>query len=193
MSNRDIHLTVSTKLAKEIGAEEAYVYSALLSNYNYFKEQDELDDDGYFYCTLAFFEAVYGITRRKQERIFKLLQDKKLIDIKVANGAKRRIKVCLQDEDELRKKRELNSLVLYFTNQYNDNYLSDEEYKPTKSELKVFQDIIDDYTLEEWKEMIRVFIKSYDYSKWKSSEYPVPTIFGLTRPHILEGLKAMCS
>jgi len=190
MSDRDIHLTVSTKLVKEIGVEEAYVYSALLSNYNYFKEQDELDNDGYFYCTVAFFEAVYGVTRRKQERIFKLLQDKKLIDIKVVNGAKRRIKVCLQDEDELRKKRNCNGLVLYFTAQYSDNYY--EDYKPTKSELKVFQDIIDDYTLEEWKEMIRVFIKSYDYSKWKSSEYPEPTIFGLTRPHILEGLEAMC-
>lgn len=84
----------------------------------------------------------------------------------------------------------LNIIVEYFKCWYDSIYNKD--YNPNDREIKELQKIINNYSIEQVVEMIPIFIERYN-ERWKSSEYPYPTIFGLTRPHILEGLKAMCS
>ena len=50
---------------------------------------------------------------------------------------------------------------------------------------------MNNYSIKQLVEMIPIFIERYN-ERWKSSEYPYPTIFGLTQDWILKGLKAMC-
>lgn len=88
------------------------------------------------------------------------------------------------------EERNLNTIVEYFKYWYKKIYNKD--YNPNEFEIKRLRNIINNYSIEQLGEMISIFIERYN-ERWKSSEYPEPTIFGLTKPHILEGLEAMCS
>ena len=85
---------------------------------------------------------------------------------------------------------DLNLIVWYFKCCYENKYNMD--YNPTDREIERLRNIINNYSMDQWQEMILIFIQKYS-EQWKSSKYPYPTIFGLTQDWILEGLKAMCS
>jgi hypothetical protein len=69
------------KLAKVIGFEESGVYSILLNMYINYYNRKELTDDGFFFCTVPYFEKRYGLKRRRQDNIFKKLEEAGLITI----------------------------------------------------------------------------------------------------------------
>ena len=87
------------------------------------------------------------------------------------------------------EEQDLYTIVEYFKNRY--EYIYNKDYNPTESEIKKLRNIINNYSTEQWGEMIPIFIERYN-ERWKSSKYPEPTIFGLTQDWILKGLKAMC-
>lgn len=70
------------KLAKAIGFEEAAVYSILLNMYITYYTRKELTEDGLFFCTVPYFEKLYGLKRKRQETIFKHLEESGLIKVK---------------------------------------------------------------------------------------------------------------
>jgi predicted transcriptional regulator len=111
-------------------------------------------------------------------------------DVMIALGLIKSSKETISQESKSPEEEDLNIIVEHFKWQYEDIY--DEDYNPKDREIKELQKIINNYSMKQWGEMIPIFIERYN-ERWKSSEYPKPTIFGLTRPHILEGLKAMCS
>lgn len=88
------------------------------------------------------------------------------------------------------EEKDLNIIVEYFKCYYKDIYNMD--YNPNDREIKRLQKIMNNYSIDQLVEMIPIFIERYN-ERWKSSEYPYPTIFGLTQDWILKGLKAMCS
>jgi hypothetical protein len=111
-------------------------------------------------------------------------------DVMIALGLIKSSQESTSQESKSPEEENLNIIVECFKWQYEDIY--DEDYNPKDREIKELQKIINNYSMKQWGEMIPIFIERYN-ERWKSSEYPKPTIFGLTRPHILEGLKAMCS
>ena len=90
----DGYITVSKALAKEIGLKEAIILSELISQYKYFKELGELDEDGFFYCTVEKMKENTTIEKRTQSRVMNNLVDLDLI-IKERKGlpAKRYFKL----------------------------------------------------------------------------------------------------
>lgn len=68
-------------LAKSIGFEESAVYGILLNMYINYYNRNELSDEGWFFCTVPFFEKLYGLKRKRQENIFNKLEQEGLIKI----------------------------------------------------------------------------------------------------------------
>lgn len=86
-------------------------------------------------------------------------------------------------ESKSPEENDLNTLVLYFKCCYENKYNMD--YNPTDREIERLRNIINNYSIEQWGEMISIFIQKYS-EQWKSSKYPYPTIFGLTQDHIIK-------
>jgi len=78
---------------------------------------------------------------------------------------------------------DLYTIVEYFKYWYKKIYNKD--YNPTDREIEQLQKIINNYSIEQLGEMISIFIERYN-ERWKSSEYPEPTIFGLTQDWIIK-------
>jgi predicted transcriptional regulator len=91
-------------------------------------------------------------------------------------------------EFNLPEERNLYKVVQYFECWYKEIYNKD--YNPNDIEIKRLQKIINNYSIEQWGEMILIFIKKYS-EQWKSSEYPEPTIFGLTQDWIIKQVYSM--
>ena len=81
------------------------------------------------------------------------------------------------------KEKDLNTIVEYFKYWYKKIYNKD--YNPTDREIEQLQKIINNYSIEQLGEMISIFIERYN-ERWKSSEYPEPTISGLTQDWIIK-------
>ena len=81
------------------------------------------------------------------------------------------------------EERDLNTIVEYFKYWYKKIYNKD--YNPTDREIEQLQKIINNYSIEQLGEMISIFIERYN-ERWKSSEYPEPTISGLTQDWIIK-------
>lgn len=86
------------------------------------------------------------------------------------------------------EEKDLNTIVKYFKCWYKSIYNKD--YNPNEIEIKRLQKIIKQYSIEQWGEMISIFIERYS-EQWKSSEYPEPTIFGLTQDWIIKQVYSM--
>lgn len=86
------------------------------------------------------------------------------------------------------EEKDLNTIVEYFKYWYKKIYNKD--YNPNEFEIKRLQKIINNYSIEQLGEMISIFIERYS-EQWKSSEYPYPTIFGLTQDWIIKQVYSM--
>ena len=86
------------------------------------------------------------------------------------------------------EEKDLNIIVEYFKYYYKDIYNMD--YNPNDREIKRLQKIMNNYSIDQLVEMISIFIERYN-ERWKSSEYPEPTIFGLTQDWIIKQVYSM--
>lgn len=78
--NPDNTVTINRPLAHALGVNEAIIYSALIAKQIYYERRGMLDEDGYFYSTIADLNESTGLTRCKQENAIKNLLETNLID-----------------------------------------------------------------------------------------------------------------
>lgn len=94
------YIIVNKDLIKLVGLEEAIILGELASEYEYWLNQNKLED-GYFYSTIDNIESNILLTEHKQRKILNGLKDKGLIDLKIKGiPAKRYIKI---NENEVLK------------------------------------------------------------------------------------------
>jgi len=90
-------------LARNIGVNEAILYSELLSRWNYFKERGQLTEDGFFFNTVKDLEEWTALSEYQQRRALNSLKEKGLIEIEVRGiPAKRYFRIV--EDSELRKR-----------------------------------------------------------------------------------------
>jgi hypothetical protein len=77
----DGYITVNKTLAHEIGLNETIIYSELVSLHQYWRKQGKLTDDNWFFCTIENLERNTTLTRNKQDRAIKKLQELGLIEV----------------------------------------------------------------------------------------------------------------
>ena len=88
------YITVSKELAREIGLQETIILSELISHYEYFKKENKLDQDGYFYCTVGKLKKNTTIPKKTQSRKINNLIELGLIEKKLKGlPAKRHFKI----------------------------------------------------------------------------------------------------
>lgn len=78
--NPDNTITINRPLAHVLGVNEAIIYSALIAKQLYYERREMLDEDGYFYSTIADLNESTGLTRYKQDSAIKNLLETSLID-----------------------------------------------------------------------------------------------------------------
>lgn len=79
------NLIVNRKVIKLLGAEEAIFLGELIAKYSLWEERDDLDKDGFFYCTENKIKELTSWGWEKQNKILKKLEDNKIIE-KVNRG-----------------------------------------------------------------------------------------------------------
>ena len=106
----DGYITVSKELAREIGLQETIILSELISQYEYFRKRNELDQEGYFYCTVNKMEKCTTLGEKAQKRAIDNLVKLNLIENTLKGlPAKRHFKI---NEEEI--------LKLFFNNNPED-------------------------------------------------------------------------
>ena len=75
----DGSIIINKNLAFRIGLETATVYIELLSKYSWFKDEDRLTSDGYFYNTIDNFRLDTTITGKRQRKAIEELEELNLI------------------------------------------------------------------------------------------------------------------
>ena len=78
----DSYITVNRYIVKAVGLEAAVMLGELASECNYHKIRGQLED-GYFYSTLDNIEEKTTLSRKKQDKVIKVLKEKGIIDVKV--------------------------------------------------------------------------------------------------------------
>lgn len=87
------YITVNKELIKIVGLEEAIILGELASEYNYYFDKEELDDD-YFYSTISNIEENTGLSEHKQRKAINTLKNQDILDVKIKGiPAKRYIKI----------------------------------------------------------------------------------------------------
>lgn len=76
----DGSIVVNKSLAHEIGLNEAIVYSELVSLNEYWRNNDRLTDDQWFFCTVENLEKHTTLSKGQQSRTIKKLEELKLIE-----------------------------------------------------------------------------------------------------------------
>lgn len=79
------NLIVNRKVIKLLGTEEAIFLGELIAKYSLWEERDDLDKDGFFYCTENKIKELTSWGWEKQNKILKKLEDNKIIE-KVNRG-----------------------------------------------------------------------------------------------------------
>ena len=86
-------ITVNKDLIKELGLEEAILLGELASEYDYWNNKNEIEDD-YFYSTIENIEEKTTLTAYKQRKCLEYLRFRGIIDIQIRGiPAKRYIKI----------------------------------------------------------------------------------------------------
>ncbi len=78
--NPDNTVTINRPLAHALGTNEAIIYSALIAKQAYYSQRNLLDDNGFFYSTIADLQESTGLTRYQQDGAIKNLVEINLID-----------------------------------------------------------------------------------------------------------------
>ena len=76
----DGSIVVNKSLAHEIGLNEAIIYSELVSLHEYWRKQERLTDDQWFFCTVENLEKHTTLSKGQQSRVIKKLEELKLIE-----------------------------------------------------------------------------------------------------------------
>jgi len=79
----DGFIIYNKNLAKNIGVNEAILYSELLSRWNYFKQRGQLTEDGFFFNTVKDLEDGTALSDYQQRRALNSLKEKGLIEMEV--------------------------------------------------------------------------------------------------------------
>ena len=90
----DNYIIVNRSLIKELGLKETIVLGELASEYNYYKKQGSLDEDGYFYSTIDNIEENTSLSSYEQKKCLDNLSKRGIVNV-VLKGipAKRHIKI----------------------------------------------------------------------------------------------------
>ena len=78
--NPDNTVTINRPLAHALGTTEAIIYSALIAKQAYYGQRGMLDEQGFFYSTIADLQESTGLTRYQQDRAIKNLTEFALIE-----------------------------------------------------------------------------------------------------------------
>ena len=86
-------------LARNIGVNEAILYSELLSRWNYFKERGQLTEDGFFFNTVKDLEDGTALSDYQQRRALNSLKEKGLIEMEVRGIPAKRYFRIVEDSE----------------------------------------------------------------------------------------------
>ena len=86
-------------LAKNIGVNEAILYSELLSRWNYFRERGQLTEDGFFFNTVKDLEDGTALSDYQQRRALNSLKEKGLIEMDVRGIPAKRYFRIVEDSE----------------------------------------------------------------------------------------------
>ena len=89
----DGYIPVNKDLAKLVGINEAIIVGELLSEYRYWRANNGLTEDGYFYSTVENIETNTTLNEYLQRKVLKHLLDLKLIDIQYRKDKLRFFKI----------------------------------------------------------------------------------------------------
>lgn len=97
-------------LAKILDSNDAAIlFSELCNSHEYFKNRDQLTEDGWFFCTVDYLQEEINLSKHQQRRCVDLLQKASLIDTeKRGMPAQRYFKISDQAEQILK---EMTSMV----------------------------------------------------------------------------------
>ena len=82
-------ITVNKHLTRTLGLDEAVIFGELCSKYDYREARGELDEDGYFYCTVEDLEDTTTLGERRQRNAINNLVEIGLIE-QVTKGLPRK-------------------------------------------------------------------------------------------------------
>lgn len=88
-------------IAHALGLGAAVVYAALINKQVYYEQHNMLDEDGFFYSTIADLEESTTLTKRQQSAAIKVLIDVGLIECKRCGMPAKRYFRVLDDEEAL--------------------------------------------------------------------------------------------
>lgn len=104
-------ITVNKDLIKELGLEEAILLGELASEYDYWNNKNEIEDD-YFYSTIENIEEKTTLTAYKQRKCLEYLRFRGIIDIQIRGiPAKRYIKINEEKVIEILNNKLLKNLT----------------------------------------------------------------------------------
>ena len=86
-------------LAKNIGINEAILYSELLSRWYYFRERGQLTEDGFFFNTVKDLEDGTALSDYQQRRALNSLKEKGLIEMEVRGIPAKRYFRIVEDSE----------------------------------------------------------------------------------------------
>jgi len=88
------YIVVNRSLIKELGLKEAIILGELASEYNYYKKNDLLDEEGYFYSTIENVQENTSLSSYEQKKCLDNLLERNIITV-ILKGipAKRHIKI----------------------------------------------------------------------------------------------------
>lgn len=93
------YICVNKALMHNLGNDAAIVYAELVRNYLYYKKQDTMTDDGYFFCTVESLQENCNVSKAQQNKIFKTLAEKGLVKLDYRGLPKRRYVSLIADEN----------------------------------------------------------------------------------------------
>lgn len=76
-------ISVNRCMAHSIGLEETVIFQALVAKYVYWQQRNMLEADGSFFSTVDDLEESTSLSDKKQRRLLKTLDDKKLVAVMV--------------------------------------------------------------------------------------------------------------
>lgn len=79
----DGFIIVNKTLCKKIGLNASAIIGVLYSEYNFWKSQNKLTDDGFFYCTRDKIESIIGLSAHEQRTAIKKLVELNIVDTKL--------------------------------------------------------------------------------------------------------------
>ena len=90
----DNYIIVNRSLIKQLGLKETIILGELASEYNYYKKNDLLDEDGYFYSTIENIQENTTLSAYEQKKCLDNLNERNMVNVIIKGiPAKRHIKI----------------------------------------------------------------------------------------------------